>query len=159
VAYARLAELGKEDLAYASPLVSYAVRKLCSGRRIGNRLNAFDVTSEYCQRRNKIVVEPLDRCSGQPREWQEVLVEYQHATPADIAAIRIDFDEWLRSLCPRERRMAEVLATGESTGQVAGSFAVTAGRVSQLRQKLRDSWSSFVGKVSVKDPSFAAGSA
>jgi hypothetical protein len=143
VVYARLADLGKEDMAYATPLVNYAAAKFHAGRRVGNRLNVRDVTSHYCQRRKRIVVEQLDRRGDASGEWQEVLVEDRHATPADIAAIRIDFCDWLQTLSTRDRRIAQALATGETTSRVARAFTVTAGRVSQLRQVLRTSWYTF----------------
>jgi hypothetical protein len=147
VAYARLAELGREKLAYPSPLVKFAVAKFHTGRLVGCRLNGHDVTSKYCQRRTKVIIERPDCCDGRSSKWQEILVEDQRATPADIAAIRIDFEAWLSSLNPRERRVAETLATGESTARAAKMFDVTAGRVSQLRTKFRESWNAFVDNV------------
>jgi hypothetical protein len=147
LANARLAELDKEDLAYASPLVKYAVAKFHTGRLVGNSLNADDITSAYCQRRRNVVVERLDRFNQTYGEWQEILVEDRHATPADVAAIRIDFGDWLQTLRARDRHIAETLAIGETTGRVARMFAITAGRVSQLRQEFRDSWYLFIGEI------------
>lgn len=145
VAYARLAEFGKEELAFPMPLVNYAVKKFCAGRRVGNRLNIRDVMSKYCQRRKAIAVERLDYFDDKADEWQEILVEDRHASPADVAAIRIDFREWLKTLPVRTRRIAELLATGESTSAIAQMFSITASRISQLRQELRRSWFLFVG--------------
>src|SRR5689334_13602736 len=59
VAYARLAEQGKEDLAYPVPLVRYAGAKLRAGRQVGNRMNIKDVLSRYCQRRKGVFVRSL----------------------------------------------------------------------------------------------------
>jgi hypothetical protein len=151
VAYARLAELGREDLAYPTPLVTYAVKKLRAGRRVGNRLNVRDVTSEQCQRRQRFVVERIDRLSKNSGEWREVLVEDRHASPAEIAAIRVDFCDWLNSLSLRDRRIAEQLAIGETSGRVARMFAVSTGRISQLRRELLRSWSEFTGSFGVAE--------
>jgi hypothetical protein len=45
-AYARLVELGKEDIAYATPLAGYAVAQYRAGRRVGLRRNVHDVLSD-----------------------------------------------------------------------------------------------------------------
>ncbi|MEX2308390.1 MAG: hypothetical protein WD738_12385 [Pirellulales bacterium] len=147
VAYARLAALGKEGLAYPTPLVAYAIAKFHAGRRVGSRCNVRDITSEYCQRRKRVVVERLDRFNDRSGEWQEMLVEDRRATAADVVAIRIDFRDWLQTLRMRDRRIAETLAIGETTSRVARMFAISAGRVSQLRQKFRVSWYTFIGEL------------
>lgn len=147
VTYARLAKLGKEDLAYPTPLVNYAVTKFREGRRVGNRLNIRDIMSKYCQRHTKIIVERLDNFDNCD-EWQELLVEDRHASPADVATIRIDFCEWLKTLSIRTRQIAQMLATGESTSDVARRFSVSPGRISQIRKSLQASWLSFIGESS-----------
>jgi hypothetical protein len=145
VVYARLVELGKEELAYASPLVMYALRKFRAGRRVGCPLNIRDVMSEHCQRRKHVFVKRLDRFTQQSNEWREVLVADRHASPADIVAMRIDFSEWLRTLTSRNRQIAERLAVGDSSGSVARRFSVSTGRISQLRRELHESWNQFIG--------------
>jgi hypothetical protein len=146
VTYVRLAELGKEDLAYPTPMVSYAVAKFRAGRSVGNRLNVRDVMSKYCQQRKGVVVERLQRGNENSDGWQDVLVEDRHASPADVVMIRMDFREWLNTLPLRTRRIAEMLAVGESSSSVAGVFALTTGRISQLRKELRHSWFLFMGE-------------
>jgi hypothetical protein len=151
VAYSRLVKLGKEDLAYATPLAQFAVRRVRAGRTISAPVNVNDVTSPWCQHRRGIRVESLHEQDGRPG-WREVVVEDRHATPADIAATRIDFDDWLCTLSQRQRAMAEVLATGEETGTVARRFGLTPGRVSQLRRKLHRSWCLLQGETHGKGP-------
>ena len=60
-AYARLVELDKADLAYASVLARFAVAQTKVGRKVGGKLNCRDISSEYCQRRKRLNVERLDR--------------------------------------------------------------------------------------------------
>jgi hypothetical protein len=151
VAYVRLAELGKEDVAYPTPLVNYAAAMFGAGRRVGSRLNVRDVMSPQCQRKKSVVVETLSRFDGNPDEWQEVLVEDRHASPADLAMIRIDFRAWLKSLPERTRGIAEALASGQPTSDVACMFFVSASRISQLRASLRRSWYTFVGELPAMD--------
>ena len=146
VAYARLVELNKEDVAYASPLARYAVAQFRAGRRVGVRLNSRDVMSEYCQRRTGLVVERLDRFDRRAGQWQEMLVEDRRSTPADVAAIKLDFRAWLTTLGKRDRQIAENLAIGESTNSVAEQFGISASRVSQLRRSFYDAWQALQGE-------------
>lgn len=44
------------------------------------------------------------------------------------------------------RAVAETLALGNTTGQVARTFDVSPGRVSQLRQEFKTSWQNFQGE-------------
>jgi hypothetical protein len=130
-------------VAFAGPLARYAVAQVREGRRVGGRLNVRDVTSHYSQRQTGAIVERLDRRDEESGDWQEILVEDRHSTPAEIAATRIDLHDWLKSLPQRDRRLAERLAIGETSSGAARIFGVTAGRISQLRQTLEESWAAF----------------
>ena len=146
-AFARLAQLGKLDLAYPSVLAAYGIRQFYEGRRVGNRLNIRDVSSEYCQRRKGVVVERLDHYDREEGVWREILIQDRTVTPAELAATRIDFPAWLRTLKPRNRKIALKLATNESTGRVARMFHVSAARISQLRKEFKWAWDSFHGEA------------
>jgi hypothetical protein len=145
--YARLVDTGKEDRAFASPLASYALAAFRGGRRVGVHANARDISSPYSQQRTGAVVERLDRFDRRDsRDWQEVLVEDRNTGPAEVAATRIDFSEWLTTLPERNRRIAETLATGECTSRVAKMFGISAGRIAQLRRELCDAWKDYQGE-------------
>jgi hypothetical protein len=147
VSYVRLIERGKADLAYAGPLARYAACQYFRGRRVGNPMNGHDITSAYCQQRKKIMVEQLDRFDDPTREWEQLVVEDKHSTPAEVASTRIDFGAWLESLPVRTRHVAELLATGEATSHVARMFGCSASRISQLRRELYHAWLAFTGEV------------
>ena len=146
VAYARLVELDKVSLAYPTVLARYAVAQVKDGRRVGGHLNVRDVSSVYCQRQKGVIVERLDRYDQEEDAWQEILVEDKHAGPAEVAAIRMDFAAWLRTLPSRLRRIAKVLAAGKNTNTVARTFGVSAGRVSQIRKELHQAWQEYQGE-------------
>jgi hypothetical protein len=150
-AYVRLVELNKEDLVYPAVLASFAVRQYRDGRRVGSKLNKNDISSPYCQRFKRINVERLDRHDKRAGGWQEVLAEDRHAGPADTAASRIDFSDWLASLPSRDRRIAEQLGSGERAREVAEQFGVSASRVSQLRRELMENWQLFHSEPTVSD--------
>ena len=146
VAYVRLIERGLHDVIYASPLAKFAVRQVCDGRRVGTKLNVQDVSSRHCQRVKGVKLERLDVFDENDGQWKEVVVEDKTAGPAEIAAVRIDFADWLESLPRMKRRVAKFLATGESTQKTARKFRVTSGRVSQIRRELAKAWFEFVGE-------------
>jgi hypothetical protein len=145
VAYVRPFELGKTDVAYASVLASYAVKQVCDGRQVACPLNAYDVLSPYAQRKQGFTVSRLHRPSETDDAWKEILVEDPSCTPAELAASRIDFDAWFGRLPRQKRRIACMLAAGETTGEAARKFLVTPGRVSQIRQELAAAWQQFQG--------------
>ncbi len=141
VAYVRLVELGKEDIVYPTVLALYAIRQYRDGRRTGTKANSHDVHA----RREGVRVEHL----GTPRDqrWRESLIDNTRSPVPDQAAFRIDFPEYLRMLCARDRRLALQLARGERTSDVALRFGISKGRVSQLRRELQEEWLRFQGEL------------
>jgi hypothetical protein len=146
VAYVRLFEQGKVALAFPTVLANFAIRQVRDHRRVGNRLNVKDVLSPYCQKHKGVVVQRLDVFDEEENAWKEAVVQDTRSAPvSEIVAFRCDFADWLKSLRRRDRRIAESLAIGNRTGDVAQRFKVSAGRVSQLRRELAESWRAFVG--------------
>lgn len=146
-AFARLVERGLINAIYATPLAQYAIRQVRDGRRVGSKLNVRDVSSEYAQLGKGFIVERLDRYDSQKDEWREVVVESREAGPADTAAARLDIGEWFARLPKGKRRIAETLATGETTKNAAKRFRVSPGRISQLRGEFQQNWRDFQGDV------------
>jgi hypothetical protein len=142
-AFVELVRRGKADVAYATPLANFAIRRVIAGRPVSSKPNHCDVLSPQARSAYGIVVERLDTFDEDQREWRAALVEDRHATPADVAAARIDVAAWLRSLSPRSRRIAKTLAMGETTTEVARKFNVSRPRISQLREELKASWERF----------------
>ena len=147
VAFVRLVQREKLDIAYPTALTRFAVAQIHDGRRVGNRLNVRDVLSPYAQQEKSIRVERLDRFDEKDNEWVEAVVE-DHRTPVpDQVVFRCDFPIWLESLPRRNRRIALALAIGHTTGQVAKRFRVSPGRISQLRREMQRSWQEFQGEM------------
>jgi len=143
VAYRRLVSFGKQAVAYATPLARYAVRHVRSGRRVGSPVKQRDVLSPANRR---VTCESLQQFDSRDGTWREQLVEDRQAGPAETAAARLDVAHWFRRLPARNRRIARALAAGETTQAVALKFGLTAGRVSQLRRELADSWHALHGE-------------
>ena len=146
-AFVRLMDRGLDDAIYPTPLAQFAIRQARSGRKVGGSLNINDVSSGYAHKAKGIVVESFDRYNQRKQEWKEILVEDRHAGPAETAASRIDFGEWLRSLPKRTRQIAETLALGETTKKAAKKHGVSSGRISQMRRELMDNWQAFQGEL------------
>jgi len=146
-AVARLAELGKLDLAYPYALARYAVVQVKEGRMTGGRLNCKDISSEYCRRRKNVVLERLDKFDEVEQKWEDALVADKTCTPADLAASRIDISFWFATLKPRIRRVAQFLSLGHRTSDAAQKFCMSRCRISQLRRELHESWQNFCGET------------
>ncbi len=133
--YRRLAEQGRESDAYATPLANYAVLAGRAGRRLGSSQANHDALTP--ERRE-------EAAAG----WAELVVD-RHATPAEIGSVRVDFRDWLDRLPEVKRRLAQTLADGETTQGAAELFGVSAGRISQLRRELAESWRAFMATPAV----------
>ena len=147
VAFTRLVERGKKDLAYPTVLARYAVAQFHAGRRVSGSLNSKELYSALEQKKGDLRIVYI----GTPREqrggWKELLIDSHRMSVADLAALRVDFPAWLDTLPRRTRRIAEDLAMGERTRDVAKKNRLSPGRVSQLRRELEGSWKEFVGEA------------
>lgn len=76
------------------------------------------------------------------------LADYSRAgdNPANIAALRIDLAAWLATLSPRLRTLVHRFANGYQTQEIAKRMKISPGRVSQLREELRNSWREFISE-------------
>ena len=145
-AYRRLLDRGRGEVIAATPLARYAIAQTKVGRSLGGELNGDDISSRYAQQKHGIEVRSLEHLDEADGTWKSILVEDATATPAEIAAIRVDFQVWLDTLPLRLREIAEQLSLGETTQAVAELFRVTAGRISQIRRQLQQAWEEFQGE-------------
>ena len=145
-ALARLAELDRLDLAYASVLARYGVAQVRAGRMTGGSLNFNDITSCYCQRMKDVALERLDKYNDEEEAWEEVLVPDDTCSPAELAASRIDFPAWLRTLSRRDRQLARFLAVGNRTREAAMQVRHERGYFISAPPQLQESWREFTGE-------------
>jgi hypothetical protein len=143
VSYARLVDQGRAHIAAATPLARFAIAQVRVGRRVGTRFNVRDVSSVACRQRKGVVLEQLNGWDARRECWKEALLEDKHCTPAELAASRIDFEDWLQTLPHRHRQIALKLADGERTRDVAHEFGLSPARISQLRSELQAAWEKF----------------
>ena len=137
LAYVRLVEQGRAEVATPSSLAWYSSRHVRRGRPAGGRMNGREPLSRYGQISNDIEV------NRQPSNWIDAMVEDKRATVADQVAAKLDVAAWFATLTKRMKEIAKDLAFGCSTSEVAERHGVTAGRISQLRRSLAKSWAAF----------------
>jgi DNA-binding NarL/FixJ family response regulator len=142
ISFARLSQQDRSFLASPTTLARFAIAQVRIGRYLDVRLNSNEVLSRYAQERRGFRVERLHHATPD-RAWREMLVEDPRATPAEVALTRVDFEDWLATLSPRKRTLANSLAEGHTVTDLARQFGLSAGRVSQLRRELAESWDTF----------------
>lgn len=84
----------------------------------------------------------VTQTATQPTLFQFDFDDYyaSHQNPARIAAMRIDFNEWLITLTERQQNLVSLLASGESTADAAQKLGCSPGNISQFRKRLAESW-------------------
>lgn len=141
--YERLARQNRTGVATAASLARFAARQVRGGRTVGTKLDANEPLSRYAQLQKRFRVETLDRWNRAEEEWVQPLIEDRRTSIPEQVAFRVDVPEWLSRFAQRTRRIARDLAMGWTTGEVARRHGLSAGRISQLRSELHDSWRAF----------------
>ena len=137
LAYVRLVEQGRAEVATASSLAWYSSRHVRRGRPAGGRMNGKEPLSRYGQISNDIEIE------RQTSNWIDAVVEDKRASVLDQVAAKMDVGAWWGTFSNRMKEIGRDLAFGCSTSEVAAKHGVTAGRISQLRRSLEESWAAF----------------
>ena len=145
-AYARLVEQNRADCAFPTVLARHAVGHVRDGRRIGTPQNSRDLLSRKAQLTKRFSVKQFSCFDRGSHPWSEAVLEDDRTPVPEQAAFRIDFPTWLALLSARDRRIAEQLAIGQTTSELAQSLGVSSARISQKRQELHTSWRSVSGR-------------
>jgi hypothetical protein len=158
--HVRLAERGKNVSRFPAAFAALAARAVRSGRRLCGHERAREVLSPVARRRHGFRVEHLPASTRSPHEhlyasphgqalldaFEERLRDNTLTPVADQVAFRIDFPAWLQTLTGRERHLVRAMARNERTKDLSKQFALSPGRVSQLRREFRDDWLRFHGE-------------
>jgi hypothetical protein len=145
-----LAHRGKDGSRFASAIARFAVRAYRSGRRVCGQLRARDAMSPRAWWRHGFTVEAFpehDTFAADDNPMLTAMADHGRADPADHAAFRIDWPRFLALLSDRDRQLAEQLGVGEPGNVVARKFAISPGRVTQVRQRLIREWAKFHGEA------------
>jgi len=142
-----LAQRGKDVARFPSALAAFAARAVKSGRRLCGQEKAQDALSPRAQARRGFVAGKLpDYATLSGNLLSDALADNTQSPPDEAAAFRIDFADWLRALGGRKRRIAEDMAVGHRTRELANIHGMSPGRVSQLRREFHADWLRFCGE-------------
>lgn len=149
----QLAEQGRLDEAFATPIAMYAIKRYREGRRVGSGQNSTDVTSPHCQLLGRAKI----RNAGLARHIADSFESEASAADArypvhKIVQLRIDFFQtWLMQQSQRDQEIIRDLARGETTNDVSRKHGVSAGLISQYRRRYAESWYSFINPAEEVD--------
>jgi hypothetical protein len=144
--FVRLAEKGKDPLAFPTTLAAYAARAVRSGRRLTGQERSKDAMSPLARRRRGFAVGRLPHFStlhGNPLD--EALRDNTVSPVPEQVAFKIDFPAWRLTHPGRDRRLIDRLMLGERTLDVSRAFGLSPARVAQKRREFRDDWLAFCG--------------
>lgn len=142
--FLRLIKRGRSPQNFASKLARFAVLRVLTGRLSSSPDRRRDLFSRFGRQQRGIALHSLNSDDFETGSgWRALLVEDRRSTPADVAITRIDFSAWLNSLTSRHRQIAEALAVGDRTEEVAAKFNLSRGRISQLRREFEMTWRAF----------------
>jgi hypothetical protein len=145
--FVRLANKGKDAREFPSALATFAAKAVKSGRRVCGQEKARDVLSPLAQQRRGFAVASLptrSTLSGNP--LSEALTDNTRSPVPEQVHFRIDFPEWLVRLGDRKRRIAEDMAMGHRTQDLAEMHKITSARISQLRGEFHEDWLRFTSQ-------------
>jgi hypothetical protein len=146
--FLRLAERGKDATRFPSVLATFAARAVYNGRRLAGMSKAKDVLSSVAQRRHGFAVGRLPDVStlnGNP--LFDALHDNSRSPVPEQVAFRLDFPAWLATLGARNRSIAQDMAQGHRTGELADAYGLSPARVSQLRRQFHRDWQKFCGEL------------
>ena len=137
-------------------IAANSCRAVKNGRSVGAvracGRGAMDALDSRALRKLGLRAIPIAEMAADPTgSWADWLGARGRYGPADEATFRVDFAAWLAGLPTRKRRMAELLAEGLGTGEVARHLGVTPAAVSQGRTWLARSWGQFQGEAGESD--------
>ena len=95
LAYVRLHEQGRANVAIASNLAWYASKQVKQGRPAAGRMNGKEPLSRYAQVGEGIQVEHVYS------KWIDSMVEDKRANVADQVAAKLDVGAWLGTMTQR----------------------------------------------------------
>jgi hypothetical protein len=146
--FLRLAERGKDATHFPSVLATFAARAVYNGRRLAGTSKAKDALSPAAQRRHGFAVGRLpDFSTLSGNALFDALHDNTRSPVPDQVAFRFDFPAWLATLGARNRNIAQDMAQGHRTGELADAYGLSPARVSQLRRQFYLGWRSFCGEL------------
>jgi hypothetical protein len=127
---------------FYTPLMKFAIKKYRSGRRFTGS-NTTDILSEQTQMLGRCEACQFSELNSEPGQWS---FEHYNRQPNVVDAVQmsVDYDTWIERQTERDRAIMHDLAMGETTGEVAKKYGVSAGLISQYRRRYDNSWHAYI---------------
>jgi len=146
--FVSLAKRGKDAAEFVSTLAGFAARAVRNGRRLCGQERTVDVLSPQAQQQRNFAVGKLpDFSTLSDNPLMEALHDNMVSPVPDQVCFRLDFPRWLATLSERNRRLAEEMALGHHTKELARKYGVCPARISQLRREFHTDWTRFCGEL------------
>jgi hypothetical protein len=140
--WTRLRQKGQDPRQFVSALASFAVRAVRSGRRVCGSERSKDVLSPVAQRKHQFSVSHLP-ASLTENTLAEALAD-STSDVVDQVHFRLDFPAWVSLLSSRDQSIIADMLQSERTSALADKYGLSPARISQLRKKYEEDWTSFV---------------
>lgn len=141
-----LAEQGRLDEAFATPIAVFAIKGHRCGRIGGVPQNSTDAFGERCRWLGRSTIKNYGLATEITDSFESEATASDARYPVHkTVQLKMDFFEnWYRQQTPKDQEAMKMLAVGETTGDVAKHFGVSPGAVSQWRRRFADSWYAFI---------------
>jgi hypothetical protein len=143
--FLRATRQGKDVSSFVSMLAAYATRAVRSGRRLCGQERRRDVLSSRAQQLEHFTIQslPTYETGVEDNDTVDALRDNTKTPPDEQAAFRIDFAAWLEQLGERKCQLAQDMAMGHHTLDLAEKYHTSQGRISQLRREFHNDWCAF----------------
>jgi len=146
--YMRAISTGRNPADFPAVFAFKAASHVRVGRRLCRADSARDVLSPVARRRHNFVIQALPECESGVADNQAIDALADPKTPPpERAGFRIDYPAWLSRLGKRDRLIAQGMALGETTKDLALKYRLSEGRISQMRRELHSDWRRFHGEI------------
>jgi len=146
--YVRALSAGKDPADFPAAFAFKAASHARVGRRLCRADSAQDALSGTAQRRHDFTVQRLPEVESGVEGNQAIdALADPRTSPPERAAFRVDYPRWLSRLPQRDRLIAEDMAMGEGTKDLALKYRLSQARISQLRRELHGDWRRFHGEI------------
>jgi hypothetical protein len=140
-AYRRMALKGGHPDRLVGPITRYSAMHVRNGQLLTGKPPVHEVMSRLSRRRHGHFVTGLP--SSEDEEAAAAVhdaLRHRGPGPAEEAACRVDYADWLATLSEKQRALAEDLASGLSMSEVAERRGVSHAAVGDMRKTLARKW-------------------
>jgi hypothetical protein len=146
-AYRKLAMEGRDPDRLLGSIVRYSAGHVRAGQLLGGKPRVNDVLSRLSRGRHGYFVTSLPSSEEEEAAPEaHAALRHRGAGPAEEAACRVDYADWLATLNEKQRALAEDLASELTITEAAARRGVSHAAVQDMRKTLVRKWDEREGK-------------